>query len=195
MTTPIKLFTSLVFVFLIFGLLTSPVLGADNQLLKAIDKNGSVVNGASQASSGNSEVTHSASSSSSDVNNNDNGGMSADKIYSDKYILGMPRGNGDITKQVTATSSMRVITSSDIIYALILLGFTIGVAVVILGYFGSYLWNAIMMVYHSILNENAEESMTHIDKRRKSGRSLTFALAEILITVSVASYVIFTLWG
>jgi hypothetical protein len=149
-------------------------------VLAATDKDGSDTNGAYQQRL-------------NDGSSNDDK-ITADKIYSDDKVLGFTKGDGSITKKVNPNESMKVMSSFNTVWAITILGILIGIGLVILGYFGSVIGNALKMVYAMLFTDNPDEAMHTVQTRKKSTRMITMALGESLIIISIVSFFVFNSW-
>lgn len=118
----------------------------------------------------------------------------AKKIYSDDYILGFERGDQNILEEVNPDESMKVISSSPIVTAIMVLVFLIGLGLCIIGYFGATIWNTLKMIYATIFKENSEESMDVVQSSRKSNRRLTMGIGETFILASIVYFLLFNQW-
>ncbi len=156
--------------FLVLAVLAFPAVADDGG--KVIDANGNAVTNTSKE-----VVTSSGSSSGS------SSGIDANKIYSDKYILGFPRGNGNIGDLINVKNSISVISSSDIIWAIVSLFFAVVIAVIIVGFLGAHGLNGLKMVKATLFNDNAEDAVQHIHKAKKSSLTLTYGIGTIVLIV------------
>jgi hypothetical protein len=110
-------------------------------------------------------------------------GIDANKIYSNQYILGFPRGNGNIGDLINVKNSIAVISSSDIVWAIVSLFFAIVIAIIIIGFLGAHGLNGLKMVKATLFNDNAEEAVQHIHKAKKSSLTLTYGIGTIVLIV------------
>lgn len=125
----------------------------------------------------------------SDTEDKDSGKISsADDIYSDDTVLGQKKGSGSLDDLVKVDSYLETISTFDVLWALIMLGFAIMGGIILILYPGTLLWNAIKKIIAS-KGENHEIAVAEIKKINNKDMALTTGLGITFGLFAIAIFV------
>lgn len=119
----------------------------------------------------------------------DDGDLSADKIYSEDYVLGQKKGDGKLEDLIDVDQYIATISAFDVLWAIIMLAFAIVGGAIIIGYVGVILWNAVKKIIAS-KGENAEQAVNEIKKINQKDTSVSIGVGFSFVLIAVAMFLL-----
>lgn len=117
------------------------------------------------------------------------GGLSADRIYSEDYVLGQEKGDGKLEDLLDVDQYIATISAFDVLWAIIMLAFAIVGGAIILGYIGVILWNAVKKIIAS-KGENADQAVNEIKKINQKDTSVSIGVGFSFVLIAVAMFLL-----
>lgn len=134
------------------------------------------------------DITNKNKEVSDSSNSDDNGGLSADEIFSNNKVLGQDRGSGKLGDLFNVDNYIGTISAFDIVWAIVELVFALIGGLVLIMYPGTLLWNALKKIYAS-RGENADQVVTEIKKINQKDYSLTTGLGLTCCLIAGAMFI------
>jgi hypothetical protein len=117
------------------------------------------------------------------------GDIDTDKIYSDNYVLGQEKGNGKLSDLTDVDEYIATLSAFDVIWALIMLAFTLIGSAIIVGYLLVILWNALKKIIAS-KGENSDLAVAEIKKINNKDTSVSIGVGFSFVLIAVAMFIL-----
>lgn len=118
-----------------------------------------------------------------------NGGLSADQIYSDKYVLGQTKGDSSTDSLFNINNWIASIKAFPVLWAIIELAFALVGALILILYPGSILLNAVKKIIAS-KGENADQAVRTIKELNNKDMAVTTGVGLSLCLLSIAMFIV-----
>lgn len=115
--------------------------------------------------------------------------LTADDIYTNDTVFGMPKGDGKLDDLFNVDEYIATLSAFEVLWALIMLGFALLGSLIIIGYLGVIMWNALKKII-ATRGDNPDMAVNEIKKINNKDTSVSIGVGFSFLLAAVAMFLL-----